>query len=160
MPTDDAWRAMVAALGERCSDELLARAEFEVALQELLDAPQSPLSHIHATIHRPAPWGTVELGAQGAGDHTARMALAMPIEGFSANLDVWAASGRSPVDPNSSRAVQKMVEAYLAMGRRTNAKTHLIESQTQGLEALLARSLRRLVRKHGAVRIVHPVRVS
>jgi diguanylate cyclase (GGDEF)-like protein len=154
MATDDVWRAKAIALEERCGDELLARAEFEAALRELLDAPQSPFSHVHATIHRPAPWATVELGARGEGDHTARVALAIPIEGFSANLDVWAVSGGSRVDPNATRSVQKTVEAYLAMGRRTNAKTHLIETQTQGLEGVLARSLRRLVGKHGAASLL------
>ncbi|HSZ05334.1 MAG TPA: diguanylate cyclase [Solirubrobacteraceae bacterium] len=154
MPTGEAWRAKVVALGERCGDELLTRAEFEAALQELLEAPQSPFSHVHATIHRPAPWGTIELGARGEGDHTARQALSVSIDGFSANLDVWAASGGSPTDPSAIRAVQKTVETYLAMGRRTNAKTHLIGTQTQGLEVVLARSLRRLVREHGATSLL------
>jgi diguanylate cyclase (GGDEF)-like protein len=150
MASDDPWRAAVTALGERCGDELLTTAEFEHALHTLLAAPLSPLSNVHVTVHRPKPWSMTELGTSGIGDHTARLALAMPIEGFSANLDVWVASGASVVDPGAQRAVQKAVETYLAMARRTNAKTHLIETQSQGFDAMLERSLRRFVRQSGA----------
>jgi len=153
MADDTNWRTKAARLRERFGDELLSRGEFEAALADLLGDAGSPFSHVHVTIQRPEPLGTIELGVRGNGEHNNRYTLEMPVEGFSATLDVWAVPG-SATDPNATRITEKAIESYLAMTRRTNPTTHLIQTQTQGFDAVLVRSLRRLVAEHGAASVL------